>query len=112
MAPDALVISPRAPGNPDGGRDLAGAPVRHFMRDADPAACCLGHKAIGQAFGGPWARAASRGTGRLALHHEVVVFRGRPQAFEADAYHSPSCWTRICPPISRCSARAEDGEAR
>ncbi len=51
---------------------------------------CLGHQAIGQAFGGKVVRAKQIMHGKTSMihHNGVGVFRGLPNPFEATRYHS------------------------
>ena len=51
---------------------------------------CLGHQALGQAFGGKVVRAKRIMHGKTSKirHHGVGVFAGLPDAFEATRYHS------------------------
>ncbi len=88
LAPAAIVISP-GPGTPDEAgvslevlrEPLAGVPVLGV---------CLGHQAIGQAFGGKVVRAAQIMHGKTSpIHHRGEgVFAGLPTPFEATRYHS------------------------
>ncbi|HJU25237.1 MAG TPA: aminodeoxychorismate/anthranilate synthase component II [Rhodanobacteraceae bacterium] len=88
MAPARIVISP-GPGTPEHAgvslqllRELAGAiPILGV---------CLGHQAIGQAFGGKVVRAKQIMHGKPSpIHHAAAgVFAGLPVPFEATRYHS------------------------
>ena len=88
LKPGAIVISP-GPGTPDEAgvsldvlrEPLAGVPVLGV---------CLGHQAIGQAFGGKVVRAAQIMHGKTSpIHHRGEgVFAGLPAPFEATRYHS------------------------
>src|SRR5690606_11001356 len=51
---------------------------------------CLGHQAIGQAFGGKVVRARQIMHGKTSMIHHagIGVFRGLPNPFEATRYHS------------------------
>ena len=88
LAPQRIVISP-GPGTPDHAgitldliRELAGAiPILGV---------CLGHQAIGQAFGGKVIRAKEIMHGKTSpvRHKGAGVFAGLPDPFEATRYHS------------------------
>ena len=88
LAPERIVISP-GPGTPDQAgvtleliRELAGAiPILGV---------CLGHQAIGQAFGGKVIRAKEIMHGKTSpiRHRGAGVFAGLADPFEATRYHS------------------------
>ena len=86
--PDAIVLSP-GPCTPN----EAGICL-DLIREAPDAmpilGVCLGHQAIGQAFGGKVVSAPSLMHGKLStIHHEGSgIFRDIPSAFEATRYHS------------------------
>jgi anthranilate synthase component II len=86
--PDAIVLSP-GPCTPK----QAGICLDLITRAA-PAipilGVCLGHQAIGQAFGGKVVRAPAPVHGKLSVikHKGASVFRGINAAFEATRYHS------------------------
>jgi len=85
-APEAVLISP-GPGNPD----EAGITLLAARAAACPVlGVCLGHQAIGQAFGGRVVSAQRLMHGRTsAIHHTGVgVFSGLPDPFTATRYHS------------------------
>ncbi|GAA0716039.1 aminodeoxychorismate/anthranilate synthase component II [Dokdonella soli] len=88
LAPAAIVISP-GPGTPDD----AGVSLEILGKLAGVVpifGVCLGHQAIGQAFGGKVVRAREIMHGKTSLiHHDGKgVFRGLPNPFEATRYHS------------------------
>ncbi|MBW2712446.1 MAG: aminodeoxychorismate/anthranilate synthase component II [Deltaproteobacteria bacterium] len=87
--PDGLVISP-GPGVPQAaGQSLAC--VKGFSEAGIPVfGVCLGHQAIGEAFGGNVVRASRIMHGKTSQiqHENKGVFRGLPNPFEATRYHS------------------------
>ncbi len=88
QAPDAIVLSP-GPCTP---RE-AGICLQLIEASAGRVplfGVCLGHQAIGEAYGGEVVRAPEPVHGKLSdIHHEgVAVFRGIPSPFLATRYHS------------------------
>lgn len=86
--PDAIVLSP-GPGIPDD----AGICLDLIAKASDRIpilGVCLGHQAIGQAFGGEVVRAPSPVHGKTCdIRHEGgTVFRGINGSFKATRYHS------------------------
>ena len=88
MRPARIVISP-GPGTPDTA-GISLAVVERFAGRVPLLGVCLGHQAIGQAFGGKVVSAPSLMHGKTSaiLHDGRTVFRGLPQRFEATRYHS------------------------
>ncbi len=87
-APDAIVLSPGPCRPSDAGICLdlikaAGEAVPIF-------GVCLGHQALGEAFGGEVIRAPTPVHGKMAAidHHGETVFRGINGSFQAVRYHS------------------------
>ena len=73
---------------------------------------CLGHQAIGQAFGGEVIRAGSLMHGKTSpMHHTGKgVFAGLPNPFTATRYHSLSVRRETMPAVLEVTAWTEDGE--
>jgi len=72
---------------------------------------CLGHQAIGQAFGGVVQRAATPMHGKLSRisHQGTDVFAGLPSPFEATRYHSLILDRATMPETLMATAWTEDG---
>ncbi|HEX5960598.1 MAG TPA: aminodeoxychorismate/anthranilate synthase component II [Rhodanobacteraceae bacterium] len=88
LAPERIVISP-GPGTPDqAGVSLA--LIRELAGAIPILGVCLGHQAIGQAFGGRVIRASVIMHGKTSpiRHRGQGVFAGLPDSFEATRYHS------------------------
>jgi anthranilate synthase/aminodeoxychorismate synthase-like glutamine amidotransferase len=110
MRPDRIVISP-GPGTPDGAGitlDL----VRRLSASTPILGVCLGHQAIGQAFGAVVRRAKRQMHGKVSAitHDSRGVFRDIPSPFSATRYHSLVVVAESVPADLEISARAEDGE--
>ena len=88
LAPDRLVISP-GPCTPTEAGVSVDA-IRAFAGRIPILGVCLGHQAIGQAFGGEVVHARTVMHGKTSpIHHvDSGVFSGLPNPFEATRYHS------------------------
>ncbi|HKP79719.1 MAG TPA: aminodeoxychorismate/anthranilate synthase component II [Phenylobacterium sp.] len=73
---------------------------------------CLGHQAIGQAFGGEVIRARALMHGKTSLihHTDSGVFSGLKNPFRATRYHSLAVEKDDLPQVLEVTARTEDGE--
>jgi anthranilate synthase component 2 len=110
MSPEKIVISP-GPCTPNEAgvslqviRDLAGkVPILGV---------CLGHQAIGQAFGGNVIRAKEVVHGKTSriFHDEKGVFRKLPNPFEATRYHSLVVERSSLPDCLEITAKTWDEE--
>ena len=108
---DGLVISP-GPGQPQDAGVSVDA-VRAFAAAETPVlGVCLGHQAIGVAFGGRVGRARSIMHGKTSSieHDGRGVFRDLPSPFEATRYHSLVIENDACPEALVVTARSGDGE--
>lgn len=86
--PDHLVISPGPCTPHEAGVSVAA--IRYFAGKLPILGVCLGHQAIGQAFGGNivHARQIMHGKTSLVYHRDSGVFRGLANPFSATRYHS------------------------
>jgi len=73
---------------------------------------CLGHQAMGQAFGGDVVRAKQLMHGKTSpIHHDgTSIFRGLPSPFTATRYHSLAVSRDTLPDSLVVTAWTEDGE--
>lgn len=107
--PDRIVISP-GPGNPDQA-GISLELVRSTPVDLPLLGVCLGHQALGQAFGGRVVRAPSLMHGKTSEieHDGRGVFAGLPQPFTATRYHSLVVARETVPDCLEVSAWTADG---
>ena len=109
--PDGIVISP-GPGVPeDGGVSIE--LVRAAAEAGTPVlGVCLGHQAIGVAYGGRIGPARSIMHGKTSEidHDGKGIFSGLEPRFEATRYHSLVIDEASCPASLEITARTDDGE--
>jgi anthranilate synthase component 2 len=88
LAPEKMVISPGPCTPNEAGISLE--VIKRFAGEIPLLGICLGHQAIGQAFGGEVRRARTVMHGKTSpIHHGGKgVFRGLPQPMTATRYHS------------------------
>nr|WP_113867510.1 aminodeoxychorismate synthase component II [Brenneria salicis]NMN90303.1 para-aminobenzoate synthetase component 2 [Brenneria salicis ATCC 15712 = DSM 30166]RBP61227.1 para-aminobenzoate synthetase component 2 [Brenneria salicis ATCC 15712 = DSM 30166]RLM30247.1 aminodeoxychorismate synthase component II [Brenneria salicis ATCC 15712 = DSM 30166] len=88
LAPDRLVISPGPCTPDDAGISLAA--IRHFADKLPILGVCLGHQALGQAFGARVIRARQVMHGKTSVitHDDAGVFSGLSQPLTVTRYHS------------------------
>jgi anthranilate synthase/aminodeoxychorismate synthase-like glutamine amidotransferase len=110
LAPERIVISP-GPGTPDDA-GISLEVIRRLAPTTPILGVCLGHQAIGQAFGARVSRARRQMHGKTSQidHDGRGVFRGLPPGFAATRYHSLAVLADGFPGELEVSARAEDGE--
>ena len=85
--------------------------IRRFAGRVPILGVCLGHQAVGAAFGGRIVRAPSLMHGKTSpIHHrEVGVFAGLPNPFIATRYHSLIVERATLPPVFEVTAQTDDG---
>ncbi len=110
LNPDQIVISP-GPCTPN----EAGVSVPLIERFADKVpilGVCLGHQAIGQAFGGKIVHAKKVMHGKTSAihHHSTGVFCNLPNPFQATRYHSLVIERASLPECLEITAWTDDGE--
>jgi anthranilate synthase component 2 len=109
--PAGVVVSP-GPGEPEGA-GISIAVVRACAEQRLPLlGVCLGHQAIGAAFGGRIVRARSIMHGKVSSidHDGRGVFAGIASPIEATRYHSLVIEEASCPDVFEITARTLDGE--
>ena len=109
-APDRLVISP-GPCSPNEA-GISVAAIRHFAGKLPVLGVCLGHQAIGTAFGGKIIRAQQLMHGKTSVIETTQegVFAGLPDHFTVNRYHSLAIERASCPEVLKVTAWTEDGE--
>jgi anthranilate synthase component 2 len=110
LKPDAVLLSP-GPCTPDQAGiclDL----LKSAPEDLPIFGVCLGHQAMGQAFGGDVVRAKTLMHGKTSpIHHEgKSVFAGLDEPFTAARYHSLAVKRETLPDVLEVTAWTEDGE--
>jgi anthranilate synthase component 2 len=110
LKPQALLLSPGPCTPTEAGICLdliAKAPV-----DLPILGVCLGHQAIGQAFGGQVIRAKTLMHGKTSqvTHNGTGLFEGVPSPFTAARYHSLAVRLESLPDSLLATAWTEDGE--
>jgi anthranilate synthase/aminodeoxychorismate synthase-like glutamine amidotransferase len=88
MQPERIVISPGPCTPQDAGISIA--LIRHFAGKVPVLGVCLGHQAIGAAFGGNVVRAPHLMHGKTSAvtHDGKTIFHGLPTPMTATRYHS------------------------
>src|SRR5580692_12217454 len=88
MQPERVVISPGPCTPQEAGISID--LIRHFAGKAPVLGVCLGHQAIGEAFGGRVVRAGHLMHGKTSpvMHDNKSVFQGLPMPMTATRYHS------------------------
>jgi len=110
LNPDSICISPgpKAPAQAGISIDV----LRHFAGKKPILGVCLGHQAIGEAFGGDVIRAKQVMHGKTSAiaHTGVGVFKDLPSPFTVIRYHSLAIDRATLPACLEVTAWTDDGE--
>ena len=110
LAPDRIVISP-GPGYPkDAGVSLD--IIRELGAEIPLLGVCLGHQAIGEAYGGVVTHAPELMHGKTSMiyHEGDTILADIPNPFEATRYHSLIVQEETLPDCLLITARTANGE--
>ena len=107
---DRLCISPGPCSPAEAGVSVAA--IQHFAGKLPILGVCLGHQAIGAAFGGKIVRAQELMHGKTSVitTTQQGVFAGLPKQFTVNRYHSLAIERATCPPELEITAWTDDGE--
>jgi para-aminobenzoate synthetase component 2 len=110
LHPDHILISPGPCTPNEAGISLA--LIDNFKGVIPILGVCLGHQAIGQAFGGDVIKAERLMHGKTSpiFHDRKTLFEGLPSPFTATRYHSLIVKPETLPDCLEISARTEEGE--
>ena len=110
MNPAKIVLSPGPCAPAQAGITLE--VIKHFAGKMPILGVCLGHQAIGEAFGGEVVHAKTLMHGKVSpvIHEGKGVFTGLPTPFVATRYHSLAVRRESLPACLEVTAWTEDGE--
>ena len=107
---DRLVVSPGPCSPAEAGISVAA--IQYFAGKLPILGVCLGHQAIGAAFGGKIIRAQELMHGKTSVitTTQQGVFAGLPAQFTVNRYHSLAIEKSSCPDVREVTAWTDDGE--
>ena len=110
LKPDYLVISPGPCAPAQAGISLAA--IKQFAGKIPLLGVCLGHQAIGEAFGGKVIHAKQLMHGKVSpvFHNDTGVFSGLPNPVKCTRYHSLAVERASLPTSLEVTAWTEDEE--
>jgi len=108
LAPDGIIISP-GPGRPEDAGNIVPL-IRHFSGHVPILGVCLGHQAIGQAFGGTIIHAPTVMHGKTSeIRHTGGLLERLPEQLEVMRYHSLIVERATLPETLKVTAETRDG---
>ena len=107
---DRLVVSPGPCSPAEAGISVAA--IQYFAGKLPILGVCLGHQAIGAAFGGKIIRAQELMHGKTSVitTTQQGVFADLPEHFTVNRYHSLAIEKSSCPDVLEVTAWTDDGE--
>jgi anthranilate synthase/aminodeoxychorismate synthase-like glutamine amidotransferase len=110
LAPTHIIVSPGPCSPTEAGISVSA--IREFGATIPILGVCLGHQAIGTAYGAEVVRARKPMHGKTSrIHHDGSdLFAGVPSPITATRYHSLVIAPDSLPPSLRVTATSEDGE--
>jgi anthranilate synthase/aminodeoxychorismate synthase-like glutamine amidotransferase len=110
LGPGRIVISPGPCTPKEAG--LSVPLIQRFAGKIPILGVCLGHQAIGAAFGGQVVRNYRLMHGKTSMiHHDGrTIYQDLPNPFEATRYHSLVVEPKTVPPCLEISSRTDEGE--
>lgn len=111
MRPEAIVLSP-GPGRPEAAGIMPELIPQAVEAGIPLLGVCLGHQAIGEAFGMKLGNAKSIMHGKISeiTHDGKGLFKNLPAVVKVVRYHSLALDAGTLPPELEITARSEDGE--
>lgn len=110
LKPDRICVSP-GPSTP-ANAGISIPLIKHFAGKLPILGVCLGHQAIGEAFGGNVVHARQIMHGKVSsiTHHNTDIFAGLPSPFQVTRYHSLAIERSSLPDCLEVTAQTDDGE--
>jgi anthranilate synthase component 2 len=110
LAPDRICVSPGPCSPAEAGISIE--LIQRFAGKKPILGVCLGHQAIGAAFGGKIIRAKQIMHGKVSsiTHAGTDVFKGLPSPYTVTRYHSLAIERESLPDCLEITAQTDDGE--
>jgi anthranilate synthase component 2 len=110
LAPDRICVSPGPCSPAEAGISIE--LIQRFAGKKPILGVCLGHQAIGAAFGGKILRAKQIMHGKVSsiTHAGTDVFKGLPSPYTVTRYHSLAIERESLPDCLEITAQTDDGE--